>query len=42
MYLVFYGSQWGTMSTNSKGDDTFSSDPAGEAPYVQELFKGGN
>jgi serine protease len=40
VYLVFYGSQWGTMSTNSKGDDTFSADPAGEAPYVQELFKG--
>ena len=40
VYLVFYGSQWGTVSTNSKGDDTFSSDSAGEAPYVQELFKG--
>jgi serine protease len=40
VYLVFYGSQWGTMGTNSKGDDTFSADPAGEAPYVQELFKG--
>jgi hypothetical protein len=40
VYLVFYGLQWGTMSTNSKGDDTFSADSAGEAPYVQELFKG--
>jgi serine protease len=40
VYLVFYGSQWGTMSTNGKGDDTFSHDSAGEAPYVQELFKG--
>jgi serine protease len=40
VYLVFYGSQWGTMSTNGKGDDTFSGDSAGEAPYVQELFKG--
>jgi serine protease len=28
------------MGTNSKGDDTFSGDPSGEAPYVQELFKG--
>jgi serine protease len=40
VYLVFYGSQWGTMGTNSKGDDTFSGDSTGEAPYVQELFKG--
>ena len=40
VYLVFYGSQWGTMGTNSKGDDTFSNDPSGEAPHVQELFKG--
>jgi serine protease len=40
VYLVFYGSQWGTMGTNSKGDDTFSADSVGEAPYVQELFKG--
>jgi len=40
VYLVFYGSQWGAMSTSSRGDDTFSADSAGEAPYVQELFKG--
>jgi serine protease len=40
VYLVFFGSDWGTMSTNSKGDATFSNDPSGAAPYVQELFKG--
>jgi serine protease len=40
VYLVFFGSDWGTMGTNSKGDATFSNDPSGEAPYVQELFKG--
>jgi hypothetical protein len=27
VYLVFYGSQWGTESTNSGGDITLSGDP---------------
>jgi putative Ig domain-containing protein len=40
VYLVFYGSQWGTQSTNGNGDVTLSGDPSGEAPYLQELFKG--
>ena len=40
VYLVFYGSQWGTQSTNSNGDVTLSGDPSGEAPYVQEFMKG--
>jgi len=40
VYLVFYGSQWGTQSTNANGDVTLSGDPSGEAPYLQELFKG--
>ena len=40
VYLVFFGSQWGTQSTNSKGDVTLSGDPSGEAPYLQEMFKG--
>lgn len=40
VYLVFWGNQWGTQSTNSQGDLTFSGDSAGAAPYVQELFKG--
>jgi hypothetical protein len=40
VYLVFYGSQWGTQSTNASGDITLSGDPSGEAPYLQELFKG--
>jgi Putative Ig domain len=40
VYLVFYGSQWGTQSTNGSGDVTLSGDPSGEAPYVQELMKG--
>jgi putative Ig domain-containing protein len=40
VYLVFYGSQWGTQSTNSNGDVTLSGDPSGIAPYLQEFFKG--
>jgi hypothetical protein len=40
VYLVFYGSQWGTQSTNSNGDVTLSGDPSGVAPYDQEFIKG--
>jgi hypothetical protein len=40
VYLVFYGSQWGSQSTNSNGDVTLSGDPDGMAPYLQEFFKG--
>jgi Putative Ig domain len=40
VYLVFYGSQWGSQSTNSNGDVTLSGDPSGVAPYLQELMKG--
>jgi serine protease len=40
VYLVFYGSQWGTQSTNASGDVTLSGDPSGAAPYLQEMFKG--
>jgi serine protease len=40
VYLVFYGSQWGSQGTNSSGDVTLSGDPSGEAPYLQELMKG--
>jgi Putative Ig domain len=40
VYLVFYGSQWGTQSTNSNGDVTLSGDPSGEAADLQEFFKG--
>ena len=40
VYLVFYGSQWGTQGTNASGDVTLSRDTSGEAPYVQELMKG--
>ncbi len=40
VYLVFYGSQWGSQSTNSKGDVTLSGDTSGEGPDLQEFFKG--
>ena len=40
VYLVFYGNQWGTQSTNSAGDSTFSGDAKGAAPVAQEMFKG--
>ena len=40
VYLVFYGSQWGTASTDGNGNTTLSGDHSGEAPYLQQLFKG--
>jgi len=40
VYLVFYGSQWGTQGTNSSGNVTLSGDPSGEAPYVEAFMKG--
>ena len=33
VYMVFYGSQWGTQSTNANGDVVLSGDPSGQAPY---------
>jgi len=40
VYLVFFGSQWGTKGRNSQGYVTLSGDTAGEAPYLQRMFKG--
>jgi Bacterial Ig-like domain (group 3)/Putative Ig domain/Fibronectin type III domain len=44
VYLVFWGSQWGTTGTvkDAAGVDrtTFSNDPKGLAPYVQSLLAG--
>jgi serine protease len=40
VYLVFWGSQWGTASTNGNGDTVFSNDSAGAAAKLQEMFKG--
>ncbi|MDQ2906889.1 MAG: hypothetical protein M3Y81_25550, partial [Chloroflexota bacterium] len=40
VYLVFWGTQWGTQSTAGNGNLTFSNDSLGGAPHVQNLFKG--
>jgi hypothetical protein len=40
VYLVFWGSQWGTQGTDANGNTTFTGDPAGMAPRLQQLFKG--
>lgn len=40
VYLVFWGTQWGTQSTDSNGNLTFSNDSAAVAPRLQNLFKG--
>ncbi|MGF1427643.1 Ig domain-containing protein [Kitasatospora sp. LaBMicrA B282] len=40
VYLVVWGSQWGTPSTNSTGDTVLSGDADGAVPYQQDFFKG--
>ena len=40
VYLVFWGSQWGTPGTDGSGNLTFSNDYAAGAPYIQNLMKG--
>ncbi|MFJ9840242.1 Ig domain-containing protein [Kitasatospora sp. NPDC101155] len=40
VYLVLWGSQWGTPSTNSTGDVVTTGDPDQAAPYQQDFFKG--
>ncbi len=40
VYLVFYGSQWGSTGTDGSGSTTLSGDRSGAAPYLQRLFKG--
>jgi len=40
VYLVFYGTQWGTQSTDANGNLTFSGDSVGAAPVAQQMFKG--
>jgi serine protease len=40
VYLVFWGTQWGTQSTDGNGNLTFSNDSAGAAPRLQQMFKG--
>jgi len=40
VYLVFWGTQWGSEGTNSHGDATFTGDPAGVAPDLEAFLKG--
>ncbi|MCX4751670.1 putative Ig domain-containing protein [Kitasatospora sp. NBC_01287] len=40
VYLVFYGNQWGTQSTDSNGNAKFSGDADGAAGAAQQMFKG--
>ncbi len=40
IYLVFWGSQWGSQSTNAQGNVTLSGDPNAIAPLLQGFFKG--
>jgi serine protease len=40
VYLILWGSQWGTQSTNAQGNATFSGDPKGVAPDLEAFFKG--
>ncbi len=40
VYLVFWGSQWGTQSTNGAGNLAFSGDPRAMAPYYQAFLRG--
>jgi serine protease len=40
VYLVFWGTQWGTKTTDSAGNYKFTNDSKGGAPYLQKLFKG--
>jgi PKD repeat protein len=40
VYVVYYGTQWGTRSTNSSGDSVFTGDSSGAAAKAEEMFKG--
>ena len=40
VYIVFYGTQWGTQTTDGSGNLVFSGDSYGAAGAVQNMFKG--
>ncbi|MFE0462514.1 Ig domain-containing protein [Kitasatospora sp. NPDC058965] len=40
VYLVVWGSQWGTSSTDANGDVVMSKDADQAVPYQQDFFKG--
>jgi serine protease len=40
VYLVFYGTQWGTSSTDGNGNLAFTGDANGAASAAQQMFRG--
>jgi hypothetical protein len=40
VYLIFWGKQWGSPTTDANGNVVLSGDPVGMAPRLQSLFKG--
>ena len=40
VYLIFYGTQWGTSSTDANGNLAFTNDAAHAASAAQQMFKG--
>lgn len=40
VYIVYWGSQWGSAGSDSHGDYTFSNDSSNMAPFQQLFFKG--
>jgi hypothetical protein len=40
VYLIFYGTQWGTQGTDANGNLTFSTDTVGGVPHLLNMFKG--
>ncbi len=40
VYIVFWGTQWGTRTTDSNGNLKFSNDTAGAAGRVQQMIRG--
>jgi serine protease len=40
VYLIYYGNQWGTQTTDANGYMQFTNDSAGAGPAAQKMFKG--
>ncbi|MDH6132077.1 hypothetical protein P3T37_001462 [Kitasatospora sp. MAA4] len=40
VYVIYWGSQWGTAGQDADGNTTLSNDPDNAAPYQQSFFKG--
>jgi Putative Ig domain len=40
LYLVFWGSDWGTQGKDPNGYDTFSADTWGMVPYLEAMYAG--